>query len=138
MTPQQKVKFEEWFLKLNESRKDLPHEYEFHHGDCVGADADAHKIVWKYAARSIQVHPPTDDRWRARCIAAVVYQPEPYPVRNRAIVEASEVLIAVPDHPREKARGGTWMTVRIARALGKPIVFIMPDGLVCRDQERLL
>lgn len=137
MTPQQQVAFEEWFLKLNAAREDMLHEYAFHHGDCVGADKQAHTIVAKYALRTIQVHPPLDDRFRARCAAPVIHEPLTYADRNKAIVAMSEVLMAAPDHPEERPRSGTWMTVRFARMRGMPIILLMPDGTVTQDKSRL-
>lgn len=40
---------------------------EFHHGDCIGADVQAHMIAMDYPIR-IVVHPPTDPRSLANAV----------------------------------------------------------------------
>lgn len=89
---------------------------ELHHGDCTGADGFAHLCVealWK----PIHVHPPDVDTWRAFCNGprTVLYEPKPYLVRNRDIVKAVELLLAVPEGPENNfPRSGTWSTIRYA------------------------
>jgi hypothetical protein len=51
--------------------------------------------------------------------------------RNRDIVADCSRLIACPRGPeRSYPRSGTWATVRYARAAGKPVTIIWPDGRV--------
>jgi hypothetical protein len=99
-----------------------------HHGDCVGADEQAHGLATR-AGLFIEIHPPTDDAMRARCTGCVVatHDPLPYLERNRAIVDACDLLIAAPHGPEEQ-RSGTWSTVRYARKVGRPVVVVWPDG----------
>ena len=85
----------------------------FRHGDCVGADAQAHAIAKAIGFRVV-IHPPSDDSKRAFCQGDVVLTPRPYLLRNRHIVDASGVLIATPKGD-EELRSGTWSTVRYAR-----------------------
>jgi len=99
---------------------------EFHHGDCVGADAEAHSIAWLLET-SIIKHPPDDDKKRAFSRGGKEVEPKPYLVRNRDIVDATDVLIAAPSGP-ETVRSGTWSTVRYAAKQKKSIFVIMPDG----------
>ncbi len=102
----------------------------FHHGDCVGADADAHELAFALGYR-IVLHPPADPRLRAFCNASEERAPLPYLERNRAIVDETQVLIATPaevGEPFFRKAGGTWHTVRYARQLGRPILIIFPDG----------
>lgn len=106
-----------------------------HHGDCVGADAEAHLIA-AGTGWAVELHPGTDDKgespkrahsedqmhehvWR-------VHEPAPYPQRNLDIVMASVMLVACPKGP-EKRRSGTWSTVRAALRLGRPVVLLHPD-----------
>lgn len=43
---------------------------EFHHGDCVGSDAEAHDaVVDLYGSDKITIHPPDDTRLQAYCVA---------------------------------------------------------------------
>lgn len=101
----------------------------FHHGDCVGADAQAHSLALQVGIRRIEIHPPSDPRARAFCQgAAVVHEEKSYRDRNHDIVDASHLLLAAPGG-QEGKRSGTWATIRYARrAAGMPIVIIMPDG----------
>lgn len=109
---------------------------EFHHGDCIGADAEAHAIVRDYRASiRIIIHPPTNktrvanrtaDEWRVSL---------PYLERNKAIVDACDVLVAMPFETVEKIRSGTWSTIRYARKQDKPIYIILPDGRVRLENE---
>jgi hypothetical protein len=103
-----------------------------HHGDAVGADAEAHEqavvLGW-----SVIIHPPINAAWRARKVASEERAPKPYLVRNRDIVDETELLIAAPAEAVEHLRSGTWSTVRYARRLGRPISIIKPDGTVVRE-----
>lgn len=106
---------------------------EFHHGDCIGADAQAHESVALYTLAHIVIHPPVDERKRAWCnIVKVspeqrVLEPKPYLVRNKDIVNASEGLLATPKGP-EELRSGTWSTIRYARKCSKKVLIVWPDG----------
>jgi hypothetical protein len=57
----------------------------------------------------------------------------PHRSRNAAIVDGCDVLLAFPlhneDHGQSK-RSGTWMTIRMARKAGKPIVLTVLDQWV--------
>ena len=107
---------------------------EFYHGDCVGADADAHKIVVATKQDiSVKKRPCNIDSQRAfttegECIA----DPEPPLVRNKKIVDDGEILVAIPGGQFEEIRSGTWSTVRYAKKNQKPIIIIWPNGHVLR------
>lgn len=103
---------------------------ELHHGDCVGADAQADEAA-RHVALMRVVHPPTDQKARAFCNVAddnrcTTRERRPYLERNRDIVDETDVLIAAPKGMREEPRSGTWATVRYARKLGKRIVILYP------------
>lgn len=93
-----------------------------HHGDCVGADAQAHEIARELGLR-IVVYPPDNPEYRAWCAGDEFWSPRPYLKRNYDIVDNTDLLIALPDRP-ECQRSGTWSTVRYARRLNKPVVVI--------------
>lgn len=105
-----------------------------HHGDCVGADAQAHKLAIVLNAR-IVLHPPNDDKLRAFCGQANgVHPPKPYLARNRDIVrEAHDGLVAAPKGASEEPRSGTWATVRYARKACRKIWIVLPDGTFYED-----
>jgi len=100
-----------------------------HHGDCVGADAYAHKIALE-AGKTIVIHPPTNPKYRAWCMGIdVLWLPEkPYLVRDKDIVMACDILLAVPKGPEVMRGSGTWATIRMARKAKKRIRRLMPDA----------
>jgi hypothetical protein len=97
---------------------------EFHHGDCVGADAQAHDLVRKLkpAARII-THPGNSVGFSASKVADEYDKTRDNIERNRLIVDLCRVLIACPLGP-EALRSGTWSTVRYARKVRRPLVII--------------
>lgn len=102
---------------------------EFHHGDCVGADATAAGIA-RNIGMIIVSHPPKNPRKRANAHCNVTREPKEYLVRNKDIVNETRELIACPKGSIEELRSGTWATIRYARAQRKKITIIFPDGTV--------
>jgi hypothetical protein len=96
-----------------------------HHGDAIGADAEAHDIAVALGC-AIVIHPPQIEMQRAFKTAADIRAPKPYLDRNRDIVRESEFLIAAPAEVIEELRSGTWATVRYARRLGRPVHRMTP------------
>ena len=108
---------------------------EFHHGDCVGADYEAHESVFGLSTCAIVIHPPLNNKARAFCAGSAehdvsVLPARPYLDRNKDIVNQTDRLIACPNGIKEEVRSGTWSTVRFARKRGKPVTIIFPDGNV--------
>lgn len=99
----------------------------FRHGDCVGADSDAHDLVRTCSHARIVIHPPIKSAMRAFRQGDVEMQPRPYLERNHTIVDASTILLACPRGP-EELRSGTWATIRYARAQNVCVVLFKPDG----------
>ena len=100
---------------------------QLHHGDCVGADADAHVIAQSLGI-AVVLHPPSNDKSRAFCQGSVEERPpRAYLDRNRAIVDATDVLIATPWGP-EQRRSGTWATIRYARKRARTCYVVMRNG----------
>ena len=97
---------------------------DFHHGDCVGADEEAHHIARKLDYK-IVIHPPTNPVKRAFCEGDILPRKD-YLVRNKDIVYSSDVLVATPKEREEILRSGVWATVRFARKMGKKLVMIYP------------
>jgi hypothetical protein len=95
---------------------------ELHHGDCCGADSQAHDVAKRLDIRVVG-HPPLKAELRAFRKFDEERPAKDYLVRNRDIVNEVEHLIALPDGP-ERTRSGTWSTVRYARKLGKPVTTI--------------
>jgi len=94
---------------------------EFHHGDCIGADAEAHDIVREFFPDvKIHIHPPVYSNKRAFKTGDIIYKEDHYLNRDRRIVEFTECLIGSPKADIEELRSGTWTTIRHARKIGKP------------------
>lgn len=99
---------------------------EFHHGDCIGADAEAHDIAEKYL--ECVIHPPIISAKRAFKKANRICETLNYLARNKAIVIACERMIATPKEFAEQVRSGTWSTIRYAKNSMKSTMIIFPDG----------
>lgn len=108
---------------------------EFHHGDCVGADAEAHKIACELdgAGRIIHIHPPDNPTHRAYCENVCVkkvyevYGECSYIARNIDIVRSTDILIVSSKTVHEEVRSGTWATYRSAIRNGKTVVKLWPE-----------
>ena len=103
-----------------------------HHGDCVGADAEAHEMA-QSLGMAVVIHPPESSRARAFCgggergMPIRIEDPLPYLERNRAIVDACALLVAAPAGA-EVMRSGTWAAVRYARKKGMRILVLEREG----------
>ena len=102
-----------------------------HHGDCVGADAEFHALLRELGHRVIG-HPPVDDEHRAWCQFDDQVEPLTHMKRNRAIVAIAHIMIGAPFEMTAQERGGTWLTIKMARKAGKPLVIVFPDGTLER------
>ena len=116
-------------LMDNRGGDDFMDQYrpELHHGDCIGADFDAHNIAHMFKWRII-LHPPINSSKRAFCSADEEREPKPYLDRNKDIVDETAVLIATPGEVEEQLRSGTWSTIRYARKRLKRIILLYPNG----------
>ena len=115
MTLQQKDVFSKLLIKINAN--------ELHHGDCIGADADAHDLF----TGEIHIHPPDNSSKRA-FKKGIIYQEKSYLDRNKDIVNNCDILIATPKSETEELRSGTWSTIRYAKKIQKTIFIIYPNG----------
>lgn len=96
---------------------------EFHHGDCIGADEEAHQIALMIGIPRIVIHPPIHVSKRAYCYHKYSHEhsfvvqlpPKDYLDRNHDIVNDTMGLIAAPKSDQEELRSGTWATVRYSR-----------------------
>jgi hypothetical protein len=105
----------------------------FHHGDCVGSDAQAHEIALALNYKVV-LHPPIDERKRAFCKGVFATREEkPYLKRNKDIVKESSILIATPKQFDEQERSGTWATIREGFRQDKDVYIVYPDGSVGRE-----
>lgn len=125
------------------------HPFELHHGDCVGADAKAHKYYSTYPepGKRIVIHPPINDELRAYChldkiiddTIIKVREEKHYLDRNRDIVDETDFLLAFPNgsdrsygRAGKSRQGGTWYTIRYARSINKPVTIVYLNGNIDR------
>lgn len=101
----------------------------FHHGDCIGADAEAHNIAERLGY-TIWVHPPEKDEVRAFKKGEYIEGTKGYFARNRDIVDCSSILLATPVTNFETPKGGTWYTIRYAAKVGVKCIIIWPNGIM--------
>jgi len=126
-------------------RRHPAEKFEFHHGDCIGADeeADAAARICHY---NIHIHPCREmgNIFRAGChLRGVSHM---YPIgnsldRNRAIVDVADVVLCAPAEDVERPRGGTWFTYRYALTRPVDVLLIHPNGTVIKrlnPQPRLI
>lgn len=93
---------------------------QFHHGDCLGADAEGHDIVREFFPNvEIHVHPPISDYMRAFRRGDIIYEPDHYIPRDRRIVDMTEFMFGAPLTDTEIVRSGTWTTIRYAKKVGR-------------------
>lgn len=98
---------------------------EFHHGDCLGADAEAHDIVRLFLPDTkIVIHPPARDYCRAYKSGDEYRTPLEYLPRDQNIVNESEYMLGAPLVNNREARSGTWYTIRYAWSTKKPTVVL--------------
>lgn len=105
--------------------KEIDMSQGFHHGDCIGADAEAHEIVRHGDTNSwIVIHPSINQKKRAFKMANEFRSELPYLERNHRIVDETDLLIAAPSSLIEEQRSGTWATIRYARKTSKPVIIL--------------
>ncbi len=106
------------------------------HGDCVGADAQAHELALAAGARA-RLRPCDLKDSRAFCAGGELIAAPARPLaRNRKIVDDGALLIATPGMMKEQRRSGVWATIRYARKRGRRILIIWPDGRVDEEPGR--
>ena len=113
---------------------------EFHHGACVGADADAAAIVsvapWDVFKAKIKMiaRPGNMPRMVSQVainLSDLVLPSKGTLARNKDIVNACTVLVACPKTTNPNERSGTWSTIRYAIKTGVQVVVISPTGATC-------
>jgi len=110
------------------ARLKVVHDFvALHHGDCIGADTEAHRAAVGLGYHVV-LHPPLKDDKRSFCKADEERPSLSYLDRNQKIAEACVLLVACPKENVEQLRSGTWATVRRARKLGRRIVILPPSG----------
>lgn len=111
-------------------------------GGCRGVDAQVARSARKHGLFVYTVLPANrsqvDPDWWAYADA---YKEMPkgssYRDRDKALVDLSNRLVALPRHPEHdprSKRSGTWLTVRLAREAGKPVDIVTWEVNHAEDQ----
>lgn len=100
---------------------------ELHHGDCRGVDVEVAEIARALGYR-IVCHPPLSNEQQGFFGGDEINKPAGYLQRDRAIVDATELLIVVPLQTTWQPKGGTWYTASYAKKKTKPYIIFYPDG----------
>jgi hypothetical protein len=98
---------------------------EFHHGDCVGVDVQAAEIAQELGYKTI-AYPSVGEDLRAWHKSDIILEPNTNFARNRAIVQAVDLLFVVPYQMQYQNRGGTWYTHDYAEKIGRNKLVFYP------------
>lgn len=103
---------------------------DFFHGCCIGVDEEATMLAFdlKY---HIVGFPPINKKLASDVAMSLSHELRPeaeYLERDRAIVEASDLLLVVPKSFNKEMKSGTWYTYRYAILVNTPRLIIWPDG----------
>lgn len=114
-------------------QRDKPNEW--HNGDAIGADhqsnVSVNNICKMFPEFNIGTygHPCNIENQRAYDEYDIEYAPQPPLVRNRLMVDSTDILVAAPGEYDEVIRGsGTWATIRYAARVGRDHWIVWPDG----------
>lgn len=117
--------------KLFEHAMSRPEITDFYHGDCIGADEDAHNVIVQIDDKEINIKKRPCDLESQRAFTKegeVIAEPEAPLDRNKKLVDDCDILVAAPGEEFEELRSGTWSTIRYAKKSNKPVIIIWPNG----------
>lgn len=117
-----------------------PEISEFHHGGCIGGDAELELLVHKvreeraeayvgWIPRIVLHRGNTPEKW-ATCDPDEELGPKDNIERNHVMVDTANELWAFPGEEHEVLRSGTWATIRYARWTGRKVYVVFPSGRV--------
>jgi len=122
MTPAQRDDMHQFLSDIVSENKGR--ELFFHHGDCIGVDADSAAMA-RELGFIIVAHPPIKDIYRAFHDSDIIIPVKDYFDRNRDIVDLSDEMFGVPKSITD-TRSGTWYTIKYAQKNNKLITIIEP------------
>lgn len=122
MNDYQRQEVMRWLMSLNPNAH--RQRAVLNHGDCKGADAEAHQLALALGYWKV-IHPPENSVNRAFCVGEEVRPVAEYLIRNIHIVDESDIMLATPKGV-EEPRSGTWHAIRYTKRVGKPVVVILP------------
>lgn len=113
----------------------------FHHGLCVGADAQGHEIAHALGYRIIG-HPASDvaEEYRADLVLGLtpdVVEPAVPALVRDSVIASEPILVAAPAQDAEVRRSGTWATIRRGwLSRGTVVHIVFPDGRSTWSEDR--
>lgn len=127
---------DEQFAAVEALLSEYPPGTELHHGCCVGADADFHRIA-RTLGFYLVGHPgkPLGHTLRAPMRCDEIRDVMPPLERNSVMIAETHILLATPLQIEEQKDGGTWRTLNEARELGGAWRLILRDGQVQTEIE---
>jgi hypothetical protein len=108
----------------------------FHFGDCVGQDFNAFVLADAIGYHTV-AHPGDKNQHRAYAQANEVRAVTSNQTRNMALVDESQIIVAVPRFD-EELRSGTWSTIRYARASKKVVLNWIDQQAAWTELDRWL
>lgn len=118
---------------------------KLHNGDAIGVDAQLYHLAKAFRAK-VELHPPTNPKYRAFCglldcvvtdTEAIWWPEKPFKVRDRDMVNESEVVVSVQWKAKELETGGTRYTTDYARERKLPLALVWPNGHVSFERWNL-
>jgi hypothetical protein len=103
---------------------------EVRHGANIGADLQFHNLSILLQFKVV-LHPSNNPKRQTPCPgAAYSFAPQSHYARNRHIVNASSVLISVPESTIRDIQIGGWFIVHYAEEHAKRVILLWPDGQI--------
>ena len=102
---------------------------EFHHGDCIGVDAEAAAIAADIGYKIVSYPGPDEGGLRAYFKSDEIREPKSHFARNRDIVDFTDILMVVPLQDSHQTKGGTWYTHDYAMKKGKKVQMFYPSAI---------
>lgn len=104
---------------------DTDEQFEIHHGDCVGVDAEV-AVYAKMLGHYVVCHPPIKKNLRAFTDYDECRPAYDYLKRDRHIVDAVDLLIVIPLSAQRPKFSGTWYTHDYAVKTNVQLVILYP------------
>lgn len=115
----------------------VPFITEIHHGCCVGADVDFHRICIQLGlVELMQLHPSNSkftnkllDLESTGSVEKIWPRDDPL-ARDQRMVQLCDTLLITPISDDEVVRSGTWTTKRMALKLRRRVIHVRLHGAI--------
>jgi len=113
--------------------------FDFHHGQCIGADKQFHDIIYNNTMATIIIHPPYEkkDVFEVKVNRRIIFlPPKSYLIRNMEIVLASEFLISAPSGMKDIMKSDVWTALKFAKSKMIDFIAILPNGVESKVNKK--